>query len=139
MGQVSAATGVLNLLLGILSAEYFRCILVFLITVNGCIQGNSLHLLQTITISRNQRPSERSISDQAFNQPTNQPIDWTAKLTTDRTTNKSINQQPTERDTDVATDPQNGLPDDQSTNDQSTNNQSTNNQSTKQAGNQAVM
>ena len=37
---------------------------------------------------------------------------------------KQINQQTTKRDTDVATDPQNDLPDDQST---------------KQAGNQAVM
>jgi hypothetical protein len=75
MRQVSAATGVLRLLLGILTAEYFHCTLVFLITANGWIQPNSLHLLQITTISRNHRPPERSIADQAFNQPTNQPTE----------------------------------------------------------------
>jgi hypothetical protein len=75
MGQVSAATGALHLLLGILSAEHFHCILVFLITDIKLLSGQFSALVRETTISRNHLPFERSISDQAFNQPTNQPTD----------------------------------------------------------------
>jgi len=129
MGQVSAATGVLRLLLGILTAEYFYCTLVFLITANGWIQLNPLLLLQTTTISRNRWPSERSIADQAFNQSTNEPTE-TNSQTNNGPNNQQTNQPTTNRARHRRSDWRIEWP---------TGKPTTNNQSTKQPSNQAVM